>query len=284
LIFLQALLGRSTGKLIIQYYMDVEGSSWLRRLLIRPFQVVRNSLLRIADVITCGSMDYVRESVISGIYERHPERFFEIPFAVDLNRFAPAERAADRIQKGVRTILFVGGLDRAHYFKGVHILLKAVSRLSPEVGPWRLHIVGDGDLRPDYEQLSRDLGVSDKVKFLGAASDEHLSSCYQNADMLVLPSVNSNEAFGLVLLEAMASEIPVIASDLPGVRMVFQDGQEGFLSDPGSVPHLSRKLTDLLRDDALRVRMGLRARKRVEERYSLTSLGKRLEAVLTMQR
>jgi glycosyltransferase involved in cell wall biosynthesis len=284
LVFLKAMLSRSTYRLIIQYYMDVEGSSRLRGLLTRSFQVVRDFLLRRADLITCGSMDYIRESAISGFYEKHPERFFEIPFAVDLNRFAPPERAADRIEKEVRTILFVGGLDRAHYFKGVHLLLRAVSLLPAEVGPWNLHIVGDGDLRPKYETLSRDLGISAKVRFLGAVSDKRLPSCYQEADLLVLPSVNSNEAFGLVLLEAMACGLPVIASALPGVRTVFEDGQEGLFSDPGNVSHLSRKLAELLRDDARRVRMGLRARKRVEMGYSLTSLAKGLKAALSVQR
>lgn len=283
LTYLQALLGRSTGKLILQYYMDVAVSSRLRGLLIKTCQIARNSLLRSADLITCGSVDYVRASAISEFYERQPERFFEIPFAVDLNRFLPDRRSADRIQKGTRTILFVGGLDRAHYFKGVHILLKAVSRLLPQVGSWTLHIVGEGDLRPYYEQLSRDLGIFDKVKFLGAVSDEQLPTCYQKADMLVLPSVNSNEAFGLVLLEAMASGLPVIASALPGVRTVFQDGQEGFLIEPGSVSDLSRKLAVLLSDDAPGVTMGVKGRERVEKRYSLTSLTKNLEAALKMQ-
>ncbi|MBN1102789.1 MAG: glycosyltransferase family 4 protein [Deltaproteobacteria bacterium] len=284
LVFLLILLRQVSARLILQYYMDMEGSSRLRKLLSRPFRVVRDSLLRRADLITCGSMDYIRKSAISRFHEKHPERFFEIPFAVDLNRFAPAEGKADRIGKEVRTILFVGGLDRPHYFKGVHILLKAVSRLSREVGPWNLHIVGEGDLRPDYEKLSRDLGVSDRVRFLGAVSDQRLPSCYQEADLLVLPSVNSNEAFGLVLLEAMACGLPVIASALPGVRTVFEHGQEGLLTDSGSVADLAGKLSDLLRNDALRIGMGRRARKRVEERYSLTSLAKGLEAALRVRR
>lgn len=161
------------------------------------------------------------------------------------------------------TVLFVGGLDRAHSFKGLPILLQAVPRISDV----RLRIVGDGDLRPQYEQQARALGISDRVEFLGSVSDGELPNMYRQSDVLVLPSIGRSEAFGVVLLEAMASGIPVIASDLPGVRTVVADGETGFLAPPGDVSALADRIGSLARDSEQRQRMSAAARQRVEERY-----------------
>ncbi len=82
-------------------------------------------------------------------------------------------------------------------------------------------MVGGGNLLSHYQELSKHLQTTNKVKFAGSVSEIDLPLYYQNADLLVLPSINQHEAFGLVLLEALASGLPVIASDLPGVRSVF---------------------------------------------------------------
>ncbi|MCX6796158.1 MAG: glycosyltransferase, partial [Candidatus Falkowbacteria bacterium] len=82
-------------------------------------------------------------------------------------------------------------------------------------------VVGGGDLLAQYQAQVEKRQIQARVNFAGAVTDEKLSSFYQNADLLVLPSLNAHEAFGLVLVEAMASGIPVVASTLPGVRSVF---------------------------------------------------------------
>ena len=142
-----------------------------------------------------------------------------------------------------RKILFVGALDKAHYFKGVDVLLKAMRDLE-----YKLMIVGDGDLRSYYEAKAKNLGIDDGVVFTGRVSNEELSRYYQSADVFVLPSIDKSEAYGMTLLEAMAHGLPVVASNLPGVRSLVGEDR-GLLVEPGDSSDLARVLTEILIDD-----------------------------------
>ena len=118
------------------------------------------------------------------------------------------------------------------------------------------------------------------MEFLGKISDEELPRIYQQADLLVLPSINKNEAFGLVLLEAMACGVPVIASDLPGVRTVFEDGRQGLLCKPGDVSDLKNKIEEILADEEKRKIMGKEARILALEKYSWKKIGRKLNDII----
>jgi glycosyltransferase involved in cell wall biosynthesis len=131
-----------------------------------------------------------------------------------------------------------------------------------------LFLVGDGDLRPQYEELARELGLGDKVKFLGRVNDEEKERLYRNCIFFVLPSINSGEAFGLVLTEAMAAGKAVIASNLPGVRTVCQNGINGLLVEPGDANDLVEKMGGVLENDEMRRKFGEAGRKMVEEKFN----------------
>ena len=146
---------------------------------------------------------------------------------------------------------------------------------------WQLTIVGDGNLRPEYEALARELKIEKQVEFTGKLGGSDLVRQFQNADLFVLPSINSNEAFGIVLTEALACGVPVIASDLPGVRRVFTDHQEGLLITPGSVQDLKKKIEFILNNEELRRTMAVSARRLAEEKYDLSVMGHRLEELFT---
>jgi glycosyltransferase involved in cell wall biosynthesis len=274
-------------KLIIHYHMDVKNATTGKKILSVPSRLIRNSLFNQAETIVSSSLDYIKNSQIKKYYAAHPEKFREIPFGIDLQKFQPKNlnqptdnKAVARARKIVHyindkfikkdrlDILFVGGLDEAHYFKGVDVLIKAFAALSktPGLRPWHLIISGDGDLRPAYEKLSREYGLEKQIEFTGRLGDK-LTRAYQNADLLVLPSINSNEAFGLVLIEAMACGAPVIASDLPGVRNVFTNHQEGLLVEPGKVEDLKKKLEFIFNNEELRRVMSLAARRLAAEKY-----------------
>jgi glycosyltransferase involved in cell wall biosynthesis len=100
---------------------------------------------------------------------------------------------------------------------------------------------------------------------------------YALSDVVVLPSTTRGEAFGLVLLEAMASGIPVVASHLPGVRAVVDHGRNGLLVPPGDSSALAAAIADLLGDPARRVRMGHDGRRKVESVYDWRLLASQLE-------
>jgi glycosyltransferase involved in cell wall biosynthesis len=164
-------------------------------------------------------------------------------------------------------------MDKAHYFKGVKILLKAFSQLNTD---YRLLLVGSGDLMEQYKKYANHLNISKKVSFLGGVDNSTLIKLYQKSSCLVLPSINNCEAFGLVLIEAMACGTPVIATNLPGVRKVFENEKEGFYVKPNSVNELKNKINFLLKNDKKRIIMGKNARKLAKSKYNFKIVNKKL--------
>ncbi|MFH1661824.1 MAG: glycosyltransferase family 4 protein [Candidatus Falkowbacteria bacterium] len=260
-------------KLIIHYHMDSK-LSFVFKIFSAPSKFIFNSLFENASAITCASLDYVKNSGISKIYKKYNHKFYEISFGVDINKFKSEENK--KIDNKLN-ILFVGGLDKAHYFKGLGILLKAVSGFKKN--SYKLRIVGDGNLREKYKEQAEKLGIKKFIKFAGRVSDEDLPDHYRKADVFVLPSINRCEAFGLVLLEAMACGTPVIASDLPGVRSVFKNNEHGFLVRPGSADDLANKIKIFLENKELIKKMGEAGRKLVEDEYDWNKVGKKLDLI-----
>jgi len=274
-VWLAKILFRKKLKLIIHYHMDATGLPWLIKILSLPSILIRNSLFKKAQAITCASLDYVKHSGFKNMLKKYKAKFHEIPFGVDIKKFNRGQAVSQASR--LFHILFVGGLDKAHYFKGLNILLTAVARL--KIKNWQLAIVGDGDLRPQYESQAKELGVGGKVNFLGGLNNNRLIKAYQNADIFVLPSINKHEAFGLVLLEALSCAVPVIASNLPGVRKVFQDKVQGLLARPGDADDLRNKIEEILSSSEKRNKMGQAGRKLVKEKYSWKKAGAKLEEV-----
>ncbi|MDP3793691.1 MAG: glycosyltransferase family 4 protein, partial [Candidatus Uhrbacteria bacterium] len=214
-----------------------------------------------------SSFDYARHSSLQPWFTANPSRVREIPFGVDLDSFSPGPDARHRFQLpiGAPTLLFVGGLDQAHAFKGLTDLFQAFCRLDSAA---HLLIVGDGDLKFTYEERTRVLGIASRVHFLGRVDDETLRDAYRGSDVLVLPSTNTAEAFSLVALEAGACGTPVIASDLPGVRTVVRHGETGLLVPPKDHAALVSALERLLSDRDLRQTLGRAAHDFVTKNFS----------------
>ncbi len=285
-------------KLIIQYHMDVKNQSSAAKILSLPSRLIRNSLFNQAEAIVSSSLDYVKHGQLKKYYEANMGKFQEIPFGIDLQKFQPnpiSQPSANNLIAKVKNIvkhindlfikkdrldlIFIGGLDKAHYFKGVSVLLNSLPSLDQR--KWNLKIVGDGDLRPEYENLAARLNLTKRVEFAGKLSDEQMIKALQNSDLLILPSVNNNEAFGLVLIEALACGVPVIASDLPGVRKVFTDKREGLLVIPGSVEDLNRKLEFILKNEGLRQEMAKAARRLAIRKYDQELMKQKYENLFT---
>ncbi len=260
------------GRLIVHYHMDAVGGGY-KGFIFKMYAFLLLPLLaRLARLITCASLDYVKHSDLDAYYRTHAEKFVQVPFGVDTERFTPAPKT------GVPTALFVGGLDTQHYFKGVKVLIEAFADLIPVLPNIRLLLVGRGGLEGYYQDLINKKGIADKVIIMNDVSDEQLVSLYREATVAVLPSINKGEAFGLVLLEAMASGTAVIASNLPGVRSVFRNGEHGCLVKPGDAADLREKLGLFLENSQRAEETGLRARDWVCKYYSWAKFNQRLEA------
>jgi len=137
------------------------------------------------------------------------------------------------------------------------------ARVHKHHGHTRLVMVGDGSERTNAEHRARCLGVADKCSFVGKQPKivDYLSA----ADVLLLPS--EQESFGLAALEAMACEVPVIASRVGGVPEVVTDGETGFLSDVGDITKMAADAARLVADEKLRKEMGAKARASAISRY-----------------
>ncbi len=176
-----------------------------------------------------------------------------IPNGVDLGRFGQPPQTKLSAPPHPLTILFVGRLDRR---KGLAHLLEAFGRLKPAYPQLRLRVVGPFTVQAgqDYQRFAQARCVTD-VEFVGYVPPEELPKFYHQADIFCAPSIGF-ESFGIVLLEAMAAGLPVVASDIAGYRTLIVDGQEGFLTPPGQVEALAKALGCLLDRPELRRQMG----------------------------
>jgi glycosyltransferase involved in cell wall biosynthesis len=264
---------------LVSYHNDVQLAGHLKFVAPAHHALMGQRIVSDARRLLFTTLEYGRSSYIAHLAERSTTQ--EIPNGVDIQRFQPGlDGSSVRNRFGLTandcSILFVGGLDRPHYFKGVTVLLDALSRLpNPHI---QLVIVGDGDLRPSFERRTAELGLSNRVHFLGRAPDAELPMYYAAADLLVLPSVTRGEAFGLVLLEAMACGRPVIASDLPGVRHVVRTTGGGELVRAGDAAALAAAMARLAANPTLRQTLGQRGRAGVEQNYTWPTIAERLEA------
>jgi len=279
ILLLKILLGRKM-KLVLHYHMDSRAKG-LKGAVFHLYNITALPLLaRAAKVITCASLDYIKHSDLGKYYKVDPHKFRQILFGVSLEQFVTYHDNVNK-QRQNKIILFVGGLDKAHYFKGLENLLKALAIIikNRELSSTVLNVVGRGNLSSYYKNRALKLGVEKNVKFYEDVNNSKLVDFYNYSDCLVLPSINKGEAFGLVLLEAMSCSKPVITSNLPGVRSVFRNGKEGLLARPDDANDLAEKIKIILSDKKLAEKMGFAGRELVEKKYTWVKVGKRLDAI-----
>ena len=184
---------------------------------------------------------------------RHfPDRYRIIPSGVDRSLFASGVPPIPKYTDHKRNILFLGRLEKR---KGLPHLLEAYALLKKETPDIRLIVVGgDGGLRPACERYAQRQGLTDVV-FTGYVPDEELPRYYKTADIYCAPNTGA-ESLGIVLLEAMASGTPIVASNIEGFSDVLTDGREGLLAPPRDGQALAGALRRLLADADLRNEMG----------------------------
>jgi len=181
---------------------------------------------------------------------------------VDANLFRPLNG------KRGRDVLFVG---RIMPHKRLENIIRALSSLDDKP---RLIVIGptlDLEYRIFLERLSEELKVD--TRFMGLVSDESLIRYYSSSTVLVLPS--SEELFGIVLVEAMACELPVIAHNARGIPAAVEDGNTGYLVRPGDINQLSDRLQSLLTDHNEVIRLGTAGRRRVLEKFTWEHVAER---------
>ncbi|MBI2644965.1 glycosyltransferase family 4 protein [Candidatus Uhrbacteria bacterium] len=278
-------------RFFLTYHMDLVGTGQLKNFFRWYTAFFLPSLIRRASRICVTSVDYARNSYVRQFLDANPLKFFELHNCVDVRVFFQKEKKKELLGKHEispqdKVILFVGSLDRAHYFKGVMYLLEAFEQIvhtSQLPLALKLVIVGDGNMRQRYQNLAAQLQIETKVVFVGSAKEAELPDYYALADVLVLPSVDSSEAFGIVLIEAFACGKPVIASNLPGVRSVVEDSVDGYLVEPRDVNDLAIKIYAIISDsDRARI-MGQAGLEKAKKIYSFEAIKKKFSDILTVR-
>jgi glycosyltransferase involved in cell wall biosynthesis len=264
-------LARMAGAagVVVTEHLPMVGSTWKRRLIKRVsyrwvdrVTTVCHANVRylLDDQFVPGHKAAVIHNALDGAYGRRDGR----PAADMRNRYGlPDDRTV---------VVFVGNLIR---HKGLHRIIKALSDM-PDL-PWHLLVVGDGPERGRSEQRLRSLGFLERTTFAGARTPEEVEQILPAADLLSLPS--TTEGMPYVILEAMASSLPVVATAVYGIPEMVVDGETGLLVQPDDGAALAGALRALIGNPGERERMGRAARARFER---LFTLDRQLESIETL--
>lgn len=194
-----------------------------------------------------------------------------IPNGIDPDYFTPEAPKLEQFDDGKLNILFVGRFDPRN---GLRTMLEAFKKVKAGFRNCRLIVVGDGPLKPYYRSLvSKDLAPD--VHFAGLVNGGR-PGYYSSADIYCSPCTKAS--FGVVLLEAMASGKPIVASDINGYRLVMEHGNQGLMVPEADVDAFADALLVLLSDRELREKMGQSGRRTAVEKFSWSLVAERVEA------
>jgi glycosyltransferase involved in cell wall biosynthesis len=239
---------------------------------------VAPTLIRAADRVCVLSADHAASvPYLRRTGEREPQKLIEMPNGVDAELFSPGEsnlRERLGIPADAFVAAFVATLDRAHHFKRLDVAIDAVAMHRRD--DVHLVVAGGGELLDGFRERASAAGVGDRVHFLDAVPHSELPDVLRAADAFLL-TTEPPESFGIVLIEAMASGLPAIATDYPGVRAVVDADETGLLVPQGDAEAVASALAALAGNPGLRARMGERGRAKAIAEWSWPRLVERMD-------
>ncbi len=253
-------LKRTRAAVVLHWHSEIVQQRWAKRF-VRPF--LARALQR-ADKIIVGSRRHLDNCVDLNAFRHKCE---VIPYGIDLvywrNLDPPLQRRIDALKKQYpNMLLFVGRLVE---YKGLRYLIEAMKSADGE-----LVIAGDGPLRSQLQDKVRRYGLQERVHFFGDIDDKELKALFHACQIFVLPSIWSNEAFGLTQLEAMACGKAIINTDLPtGVPWAARHGKEALTVRAGDAPMLAGAINALLSEPEQRIRLGQNGLDRARAKFNL---------------
>ncbi|MHB8073891.1 glycosyltransferase [Desulfosporosinus fructosivorans] len=190
-----------------------------------------------------------------------------IPFGVDTTQFSPAPgEHVPPPKSGVTDAPVVFGVAKGlHSVYGLDLLIEAFSQVHERFPQTLLRIAGEGPERRALEGLAEKLGVTDCIEWLGRLPNTDVADLYRSVDVVVVPS--RQESFGVTAVEGSACARPVIASRVGGLTEVIVEGETGLIVPPESISELGKAMEHLIKDPALRDRMGQKGRAHVLRHY-----------------
>ena len=218
------------------------------------------ALLQACDAVT-ATTNYLADCTAD--YGDIPrEQITVIPFGVDLERYA---RPPDRPRPNGPVVGIVKHLQPKY---GLEYLIRSMPAVLERFADARFVIVGEGPQEQALKQLAGQLGLEQCIDWRGVIDNVEVPAVLWDMDVFVMPSISMSETFGVVAVEAQAAGVPVVFSDLPGVREAVTDGAGGLAVPPGDVSALAAAIRHLLADESLRRRLGERGRRAVCDRFT----------------
>ena len=228
-----------------------------------PIRIIHNMEIASERYACCNANKII-------VFSKYSKRNISLKYAIKKNNIKVVYYGVDprffdikinNTQKN--NLLFCGRLVEQ---KGLDILLKALPNLKRHYKDLTLDVVGDGPCKKSYIQLAQKLGVEDVVNFHGYVPLPNLFQYYKKAKLFVLPS--RSESFGIVLAEAMACGLPIVATNVGAIPEVVKNGETGILVKPGDSSALSIAISKLLDNPQKRKEMGRRGTKIAKEKFN----------------
>ena len=272
-------LGRVRSETQKRYSFDGSEKKILDERFIMEKEIVQNASLII-------SLAETEKRDLQLLYGASREKVVVIPGGVNINEFIkiPKDKARERlnISKEDFILLFVGRLE---WRKGVGTLISALCLLKNDISNVKVRVVGgkifglrrNKDDFKEYQRLlkrAQEGGVGDRIDFMGRIDQGRLHLCYSSADILVIPSYY--EPFGLVALEGMASQIPVVASRKGGLRSTIKENQNGLLFEPRNALDLKENILKIYRSKELASLLVKNAYEDVVKNYSWKHIAEKI--------
>lgn len=265
---------------VLTYQYDAQENigGFIRNLGVTSYnRLLLNKVLDHADVIIATTSAYLKSSPF---IKNHKDKAIIIPNGIDLDEFnliysKDECREKLNLSPEKKIILFFGSLVK---YKGPDVLLKAFSIVLKEVPDAELIFAGRGEMKDYLLKLANELNIKDYVKFIGFVDENKKPLYYKAVDIFCLPSTNMGESFGIVNLEAMASGVPVISSNLGGIPDIINDGENGLLVDPGDFKSLANSIIYLLQNEDIKNEMGACGKRKSRE-YSWDKIAVKTEEV-----
>jgi rhamnosyl/mannosyltransferase len=238
--FMADVAARAAGKrkVVLTYHAgSMLKGKWLDDAIIGPYEkIFLPMLFERADAIVAVSQQFAKRT-----FPQYMNKIHFIAPGVDLGRFKRTP-----LPTKTETVLFVGRIELSSQWKGIAPLLRAMALVIKNRPQATLELVGGGDAIPQYQALAKELGIDASVKFLGPQLGKDLVDAYERVSMLVLPSTSDSEAFGTVLVEAMASGRPVIGTNIGGISQIIEQESTGLLISPGDSEALATSIERIL--------------------------------------
>lgn len=248
---------------VITYHSDVVK----QKAILAFYKPLLKRVLQKANAILPTSDRYIQSSP----YLRPlADKCHVVPLSVDMERFEQAPPLYPKTD--VPTIVFVG-LHR--YYKGLDDLIKAMPQLNA-----RLLVAGSGPMTAVWQTLAQELKLGHKVQFVGRVPDADLPAFYKSGDIFVLPANARSEAFGKVLLEAMAAGLPCVTTEVgTGTSYVVQHEITGLIVPPKSPVKLGEAIYQLLQNKSYRQQLGQAGQDRARQEFTVARMVERVTAI-----